>query len=105
MADNVELEIINHLLEVEKNASILIDDAKIEADRRTSEAKAEYNQEYKEKFDVLAAEKDKAYHEKMQQITEKHAAAMEEFKKSYENLPQNKENLKALLEKLLFQNA
>lgn len=105
MSDNVELEIINHLLEVEKNASVLIDDAKIEADKRTSEAKAKYNQEYKAKFEVLAAEKDKNYHDKIQELTAAHAAEMEEYKKSVESRPQDTEGFKKLLEKLLFENS
>ena len=38
MAENTEIDAINHLLEVEKNASALINDAAQEADRRLSEA-------------------------------------------------------------------
>ena len=37
MAENTEIDAINHLLEVEKNASALINDAAQEADRRLSE--------------------------------------------------------------------
>ena len=39
MADiNMEIDAINHLLEVEKNASALINDAAQEVDRRLSKA-------------------------------------------------------------------
>ena len=44
---NMEIDAINHLLEVEKNASALINDAAQEADRRLSDAHAKYNAEYK----------------------------------------------------------
>ena len=37
-----EIDAINHLLEVEKNASALINDAAMEADRRLAQARAKY---------------------------------------------------------------
>ena len=50
MAENTEIDAINHLLEVEKNASALINDAAQEADRRLSEARSKYNAEYKTRY-------------------------------------------------------
>ena len=52
--NNTEIDAINHLLEVEKNASALINDAAQEADRRLSEARSKYNSEYKTRYDVNA---------------------------------------------------
>lgn len=105
MSNNAELDVINHLLEVEKNASVLIDDAKIEADKRVAEARSKYNQEYKAGYETIASEKDAAYHKKLQEITDKHSAEIESFKKSFEDKPQNTEAFNALLEKLLFANS
>ena len=48
--ENNELEIINHLLEVEKGASSLIDEAQLEAEKTILDAKTKYNKEYKEKY-------------------------------------------------------
>ena len=46
MAENTsEIDAINHLLEVEKNAAALISDAAEEADRRLAQARAKYNAE------------------------------------------------------------
>ena len=59
--NNPESEIINHLLEVEKNASVLIDDALKEAENNKAKAVSEFNRVYKEKFDKLIAKKSMYY--------------------------------------------
>lgn len=103
MAENSsELDVINHLLEVEKNASILIDDAMIEADKRIAEARTKYNAEYKEKYDAIVAEKDKTYHEKLDSISANHKKEIEEYKKSLENKNQNTDAFNKVLDDLLF---
>ena len=57
MAENTsEIDAINHLLEVEKNASALINDAAQEVDRRLSDARAKYNAEYNLKLKRFAGE-------------------------------------------------
>jgi len=105
MSDNPELDVINHLLEVEKNASGVIDSAKAEADKRITEAKAKYNQEYKAKYDALSSEKEKAFQEKVASLEENHKSAVEDFKKSLETKPQNQEQFNKLLDSLLFAKA
>lgn len=105
MSNNPELDVINHLLEVEKNASCVIDNAKVEADKRITDAKAKYNQEYRSKYEVLSDEKEKAYQEKIKVLAENHKVEVEDFKKSLETKPQNKEQFNKLLESLLFAKA
>lgn len=99
---NSELDVINHLLEIEKNASILINDAMIEADKRVNETKVRYNAEFKTRFETIAAEKDKEYHDKLEEISKKHKIEIEEYKKSLEQKNQNTEVFNQTLEKLLF---
>ena len=53
MAENTEIDAINHLLEVEKNASALINDAAQEADRRLSDAHSKYNAAYKPHYRIV----------------------------------------------------
>ena len=98
---NLELDAIKHLLEVEKNASVLIGDAKIEADKRLADARLKYNSEYKEKYDVIASELESDYQNKLKEITSKYKSEIEEYRKSLENKPQNDEAFNALLDKYL----
>ena len=67
MVENTEIDAINHLLEVEKNASALINDAAQEADRRLSEARSKYNAEYKIRYDQVAARLEAEYQNNHQQ--------------------------------------
>lgn len=48
--DNPELDAINHLLEIEKNASVLVNDALSESDKRLSQARSKFSAEYDEKI-------------------------------------------------------
>ena len=57
----MEIDAINHLLEVEKNASALINDAAQEVDRRLSQARSQYNSEYKTRYDEAAARLEAEY--------------------------------------------
>lgn len=102
MADqNLELDAIKHLLEVEKNASALINDAKIEADKRLADARLKYNSEYKTKYDAIASELEAEYQNKLKEITSKYKSEIEEYKKSLEDKTQNDEAFTALLNKYL----
>lgn len=98
---NLELDAIKHLLEIEKTASVLIDDAKIEADKRLSEARSKYNTQYKSKYDEIASVLEADYQKKLEEITTKYKSEINEYKKSLENKPQNEEAFNALLEKYL----
>ena len=57
----MEIDAINHLLEVEKNASALINDAAQEVDRRLSDAHSKYNTEYKLRYDEVASRLEAEY--------------------------------------------
>lgn len=99
--NNPELDAIKHLLEVEKNASALINDAKTEADKRLSEAHLKYNSQYKEKYDQLVAQLDKDFEEQHNQIEAKYKKEIDEYKASIESKSQDKKSFESLLEKLL----
>lgn len=102
MADtNVELDAINHLLEIEKQASGLISDAQIEADKRLTEARGKYTSEYKSKYETVAADLEKKYQEDYAAVTKKYAEEIEAYKKSLEEKNQNKEAFSKVIEKML----
>lgn len=100
-----ELELINHLLEVEKNASILVEEAKKEADAKKTEATAIFNKEYKSKYDSAMAEKKAEYESKINQINENHQKELQGFKEQLESKPVNKAAFTKLLDSLFFEKA
>lgn len=103
MADiNMEIDAINHLLEVEKNASALINDAAQEADRRLSDAHSKYNTEYKLRYDEVASRLEAEYQQNHNQIAEKYQKEIDSYKESLAAKPQNYEAFSALLDKLIF---
>ena len=103
MAENTsEIDAINHLLEVEKNASALINDAAQEVDRRLSEARVKYNSEYKARYDKTAASLEAEYQTNHNSIAEKYQKEIDSYKESLEAKAQNYEAFSFFLNKLIF---
>ncbi|BDC92890.1 hypothetical protein [Treponema bryantii] len=100
--NNTEIDAINHLLEVEKNASMLINDAAMEAERRLSQARAKYNSEYKARYDEVASKLESEYQNNHKQIEDKYNKDIETYKESLAAKPQNSEAFSSLLDKLIF---
>lgn len=99
--ENPELDAINHLLEIEKKASILVNDAHIESDKRVSQARTKYSADYKEKIEKITAEMESEYQKKLVEITKKYDDDLTGYKSSLEQKNQNKKEFSDLLEKLL----
>lgn len=103
MAENTsEIDAINHLLEVEKNAAALISDAAEEADRRLTQARAKYNQEYKSRYDQKASRLEKEYQEAHEKIAEKYQKEIDSYKASLEAKPQDTAAFAETLNRLIF---
>lgn len=103
MATNEEeINVINHLLQVEKESALLIDEALQEAEKRLSKARGKFNQEYKEKYDkgveVLEEKQKKA----VEQATLNHDKIIQDFKDGLKNKKQDPAKFNKLLESLLF---
>ena len=98
----MEIDAINHLLEVEKNASALINDAAEEVDRRLSEARAKYNAEYKTRYDEVAAKLESEYQNNHNTTAEKYQKEIDSYKESLAAKPQNYEAFSSLLDRLMF---
>lgn len=96
-----EIDAINHLLEVEKNASALINDAAMEADRRLSQARSKYNTEYKIGYDKTASELETQFNQNQKTIEKKYNDELEAYKESLAAKPQNYEAFSSLLDKLI----
>ena len=99
---NSEIEIINHLLEVEKNASILLDDARKEAERRIINAKNKANEEFQKEYENLVASAEADYNRKLKEIDSNHDNVISEYKESLCKKSIDKENFFKYVDSLLF---
>jgi len=103
MADEKsEINVINHLIKIEKDAYTLIDDAMQESESRLSSVRTTANAEYKARYDECVQQLDKEYHEKLDTLQADHDKVISEYKSNLTNLKQNKEAFNELLDSLLF---
>ena len=102
---NDELKMINHLLEVEKDANSMISEAMEAAEKKISEARAKYNTEYKQKTDQIIEELKNNYEASIKSITDEHNRQIEEYKSYLEGKTQNYEAFSNLLDKLMLNKA
>ena len=99
-----EIDIINHLLSVEKNAAVLIDNAVQQADSRTSKARNEAAALFKKEYDACVAGMDEDYHKTLEEVKTKHQQDFEQFKSQLTDKPNNYKAFNTLMDKLLFQD-
>lgn len=102
--ENPELDEINRLLEVEKQAAALIEDAMTEADKILSEAHVKYNEQYKSQTEKLTEKLTQEYNSSLEEIKKNHQKEIEDFKSDLEKKELNKADFDALLNKLLFES-
>lgn len=97
-----EVDIINHLLDIEHESSELLLDAQKEADNRTAAARAKAEAQFKSEYDKKSAEiekKEEAEREKIQ-LTYNHNFA--KFKEHLQDLVRDKEAFAKEFEPYLF---
>lgn len=99
---NDEIDTINHLLKIEKQASELIFDAQKEAEKRITKAKSKYNTDYKAQYEKIVLQMEEQFQDSYNKITKKYVNELEQYKKSLEDKKQNKAEFYSLLEKLFF---
>lgn len=101
MAENSEIDVIKHLLEIEKEASQMINDAKIEAEKRISDARNKYNALFRESYDSMISKMEAEYQNNVKETEENHNKEIESFKNSLESKSQNKEEFAKFLDSYL----
>lgn len=99
--NNVEMEEINHLLEVEKNATVIVTDAMTEADKRLAETRAKYNEQVKTRIDVLTEKLTQEYNSNIEQLKANHKSEIDNFMKALEEKELHQSSLNTLLDKYL----
>lgn len=103
--ENAELDEINRLLEVEKQAAALIEQAMTDADKCMADARLKYNEQFKTQVEKLTEKLTAEYNNNLEQVKLNHQKEIEEFKLSLEQKKLNQSEFDALLNKLLFAQA
>lgn len=103
MADKKEeIEAITLLLNVEKEASLLVDEALQQAEKRISDAKTTANAEFQKKYNQLVEKMEAEYNQKVTEVQENHVKLIDEYKSSLETRNQNKEVFNSFVESVFF---
>ena len=96
-----EINVIKHLLAVEKESATLIDNAVKEADNRTTEARNQANSQFKQKYDEIAATLQKEFEQTIENKKSEHSKQMNEFETLLENRNRNYESFNKVLDDIL----
>lgn len=101
--NNPEIDVLTHLMEIEKKASGLVSDAQVEADKRHVETQLKYNTEYKSKYEKLTNTLENNYQQSLEKIKAKYMKEVEDYKNSLNEKTQNKKAFTSLVESLILQ--
>ena len=96
-----EINVINHLLAVEKESAALIDNAVKEADRRTTEAHNQANSQFKQKYDEIAASLQKEFEQTIENKKSEHSKQMNQFEAQLQSRERNYEAFNKALNGIL----
>lgn len=101
LSNNPELDDIQHLLEIEKSATSILNDAKNEADKRLIDANTKYNLEFKKSYEKISSQLEKKFKEDYESIGKKYRDELESYKTAMEAKKLNEKEFCSLLEKLI----
>lgn len=94
--------VLQHLLEVESKAAVLVDDAQAEADKRIKGAEEENRAAYEESYRFLVEKLDAEYREKIAGVKAGYNADLEAYRSSLDATPLRQAEFSALAARLLF---
>jgi len=97
-----EVNVIDHLLDVERNASQLVMDAQSEAAKRITAARVEADAEYKKQYSVLSQKLEEEYHSRVSEINAEHDKSLEKYKNDVQNAEKDEKSFNSFLESVLF---
>lgn len=97
----MESDVIGHLVEVEHNASDLLDNAQKEAQHRIDKAKVSADAQYNAAYKDIIAKFEESYSVKTEAQKKVHSEEIKKYKKQIESLQKDEEGFSLLLDKLL----
>lgn len=101
MVEN-KANVIQHLLDVEREALSLIADAETKANAQISDVQMKADADYQKRHLEIISNCEREYQEKTAAITESQNTLLSEYKAELEKLPQDTERFNKLLDKYFF---
>ena len=96
-----EVDVITHLIDVEKRAATLTAEAQEEADKRISAARAKADESYRTQYAAIVAKEEAAYTEQTAELTKKYEQTVSSYKTRIAASAKSDAAFAALLDKLL----
>jgi vacuolar-type H+-ATPase subunit H len=97
-----EVNVINHLLDVEHQAAEMISGAQNEADKRITAFRTQAETEYKKQYDEIISKLEEDYKTRTDDIVHSHSEAIKQYKSNIENTARNNESFNKQLDVILF---
>ncbi|MGN0730267.1 hypothetical protein [Treponema sp.] len=97
-----EIDIITHLLDVEKEASTTVLDAQKRADEKIASARAQSESEFKAAYSAVIAEIDQKEKEAKSAIEKKHTSDIELYRHNLASTEKDYSSFNSLMDKILF---
>ncbi|MDR1858363.1 MAG: hypothetical protein LBQ69_02730 [Treponema sp.] len=94
-------EVLGHLLQVESQAADLVDNAKVEADRRVTEAEKHSRASYDERCHVEREKLEREFHKSKEQAQQRYQEEMEAYRHAVSSIQPDTDRFSALLSKLV----
>jgi vacuolar-type H+-ATPase subunit H len=86
-----EQDVLRHLLTVEAEASALVDDAQVEADRRITEGEKQNRRLYDERYGQETARLEAQYGENIEQVKKDYKKQLDFYRENLDAMPVNTE--------------
>ncbi|MDR1099554.1 MAG: hypothetical protein LBL28_03650 [Treponema sp.] len=89
--------LLEHLLKVEAEAAVLVDDAQADVDHRISEAERLNRARYEERYSREAADREAAFHKEIKAVKEYYQEELEAYRESLNHIAMDKKRFSDLI--------
>jgi len=94
-------EVLDHFLEIESKAAVLVDDAQAEADRRVAEAEHVNRETYDKRCHAERERLEGEFQKSKERVRQQYQEAMEAYNQAISAIPVDAARFSALLDKLV----
>ena len=94
-------EILNHLLKIESEAAMLVNDAQTEADRRVTEAEKQCRSAYEERYQTELTRLEGEFQKYREQIRRQYLEEIDAYRKKVSSVNIDTEAFAALMDRLI----
>ena len=97
-----EVDIIQHLINIEKDAAQMLSDAKVQADKKIAEARFEAENSFKEKYAEVSKRLSAEEESEKKECDTSHAEVVRQYKDKLSSTAKDVKAFNSLLDELLF---